>query len=76
MILSRYEKWTGDGVKKLVTIPYVSMHDSTRVMVERLAVKLSEQGISIICRDLGQSARTAFQSKPAISSRTWSMPPP
>ncbi len=53
MILSRYEKWTGDGVKKLVTIPYVSMHDSTRVMVERLAVKLSEQGLSIICRDLG-----------------------
>lgn len=53
MILNRYEKWTGDGVKKLVTIPYVSMHDSTRVMVERLAVKLSEQGLSIICRDLG-----------------------
>lgn len=55
MILSRYEKWTGDGVKKLVAIPYVSMHDSTRVMVDRLAVKLSEQGISIICRDLGHS---------------------
>ena len=54
LILSRYEKWTGDGVKKLVTIPYVSMHDSTRLMVERLAVKLSAQGLSIICRDLGQ----------------------
>ena len=53
MILSRYEKWTGEGVKRLVAIPYVSMHDSTRVMVERLAVKLSEQGLSIICRDLG-----------------------
>ena len=39
--------------RKLVTIPYISMHDSTRVMVERLAVKLSEQGLSIICRDLG-----------------------
>jgi flavorubredoxin len=54
LILGRYEKWTGDGVKKLVAIPYVSMHDSTRVMVERLAVKLSEQGLSIICRDLGR----------------------
>ncbi len=54
MILSRYEKWTGDGVKRLVTIPYISMHDSTRLMVERLAVKLSAQGLSIICRDLGQ----------------------
>jgi flavorubredoxin len=53
MILGRYEKWTGNGVKKLVTIPYISMHDSTRIMVERLAVKLSAQGLSIICRDLG-----------------------
>lgn len=53
LILGRYEKWVSDGVKKLVAIPYVSMHDSTRVMVERLTVKLSELGLSIICRDLG-----------------------
>jgi flavorubredoxin len=53
MILSRYEKWTGDGVKKLVTIPYISMHDSTRVMVEHLVTRLSEKGLSVICRDLG-----------------------
>jgi len=53
MILSRYEKWTSDGVKRLAAIPYVSMHESTRLMVERLAIKLSEKGISIICRDLG-----------------------
>lgn len=53
MILSRYERWTGSAVKKLVTIPYISMHGSTRVMVERLAMKLSQQGLSIICRDLG-----------------------
>lgn len=53
MILSRYERWTGTEVKKLVTIPFISMHDSTRAMVERLAMKLSQQGLSIICRDLG-----------------------
>jgi flavorubredoxin len=53
MILSRYEKWTSDGVKKMVAIPYVSMHDSTRAMVEHLAAKLSEQGLSVVCRDLG-----------------------
>jgi len=53
MILGRYEKWTSDSVKRLVAIPYVSMHGSTRLMVERLAVKLSEKGISIVCRDLG-----------------------
>ena len=53
LILHSYERWTGDGVKRLVSIPYVSMHNSTRVMVERLAVRLSEQGLSVICRDLG-----------------------
>lgn len=53
MILGRYAKWTGNGVKRMVTIPYISMHDSTRTMVERLAVKLSARGLSIICRDLG-----------------------
>ncbi len=53
IILSRYEKWTSDGVKKVVAIPYISMHDSTRVIVERLAVKLAAQGLSVIIRDLG-----------------------
>lgn len=53
IILRRYERWTGDAVKNLVAIPYVSMHDSTRVMVERLTVKLSEQGLSVVCRNLG-----------------------
>lgn len=53
IILGRYEKWTSDGVKKVVAIPYVSMHDSTRIIVERLAVKLAAQGLSVIVRDLG-----------------------
>jgi len=53
LILKKYEKWTAPGVKKLVTIPYVSMHDSTRVMVDELTVKLSQRGISVICHDLG-----------------------
>lgn len=53
IILKRYERWVGDAVKNLVAIPYVSMHDSTKVMVERLTVKLSEQGLSVVCRNLG-----------------------
>ena len=53
VVLSRYEKWTSDGVKKMVAIPYISMHDSTRVMIEHLAVKLSQLGISVVARDLG-----------------------
>lgn len=54
-ILGSYAKWTSDGVKRLVAIPYVSMHDSTRLMVERLAVILSEQGLSVVSRDLGSN---------------------
>jgi flavorubredoxin len=29
------------------------MHESTKVMVERLTIKLSEQGLSVVCRNLG-----------------------
>lgn len=54
IILERYERWTSPMVKRMVTIPYISMHDSTRQIVERLAVRLSREGISVICRDLGQ----------------------
>lgn len=53
LILKKYEKWVADGVKKLVTIPFVSMHDSTRVMVDELTIKLSMRGISVVCHDLG-----------------------
>ena len=55
LILSKYEQWTGDSVKKRITIPYVSMHDSTRSMVEHLTIKLSQRGISVICHDLGSA---------------------
>jgi flavorubredoxin len=58
LILYSYARWAGDGVKRLVSIPYVSMHNSTRVMVERLAVRLSEQGLSVICRDLGSEVNS------------------
>lgn len=58
LILSGYDRWAGDAVKSLVTIPYISMHDSTRVMVDRLAVKLAEQGLSVVCRNLGEDTES------------------
>ncbi len=54
LVLDSYDRWAGDTVKPLVTIPYISMHDSTRVMVDRLAVKLAEHGLSVVCRNLGE----------------------
>jgi flavorubredoxin len=53
LILNQYEQWTGESVRKLVAIPYVSMHDSTRGMVSHLADALTERGLSVVCRDLG-----------------------
>jgi flavorubredoxin len=34
------------------------MHDSTRVMVDRLAVKLAEQGLSVVSRNLGEDTES------------------
>lgn len=52
-ILKKYLKWTGDKVSKTVVIPYVSMHGSSNVIMERLTWRLASKGISVLCRNLG-----------------------
>lgn len=46
-IIEAYNDWVSDNVKKEVIIPFVSMHDSTRVMVEYLIDKLIEKDITV-----------------------------
>lgn len=46
-IIDAYNDWVSDDVKKEVIIPFVSMHDSTRVMVEYLIEKLIENNITV-----------------------------
>ncbi|SNR69615.1 FprA family A-type flavoprotein [Desulfurobacterium atlanticum] len=46
-ILNNYKVWVSDEVKPLVLIPFVSMHESTRIMVEFLARKLSDLGVAV-----------------------------
>jgi len=53
LILNKYLKWTGDKVNKTVVIPYVSMHGSSNVIMERLTWRLAKKGISVLCRNLG-----------------------
>jgi len=53
LILNKYMKWTGDRVNKAVVIPYVSMHGSCTVIMERLTWGLANKGISVLCRNLG-----------------------
>ena len=47
LIIEAYKDWTSDKVKNEVVIPYVSMHESTRVMVEYLAEALIEKGVTV-----------------------------
>jgi len=44
-ILDAYRDWVSGQPKKLVVIPYISMHDSTRLMVQHLAEACSERGV-------------------------------
>ena len=46
-IINAYKDWVGDQVKNEVVLPYVSMHDSTRKMVEYFADALIERGITV-----------------------------
>jgi flavorubredoxin len=46
-IIEAYKEWSGDSVKNQVIIPYVSMHGSTKVMVDYLSESLMKKGIEI-----------------------------
>ena len=46
-VIERYRRWTSDEVENLVVLPYISMHESTRMMVERLIEGLTERGVRV-----------------------------
>jgi len=46
-IIDAYKDWTGDLVKNQVIIPYVSMHGSTKAMVDHLGDALVKRGIEV-----------------------------
>jgi flavorubredoxin len=46
-IISAYEDWVSDAVKNEVVLAYISMHDSTRKMVEHFVDALIERDISV-----------------------------
>ncbi|MCD6395085.1 MAG: FprA family A-type flavoprotein [Planctomycetes bacterium] len=46
-IIDAYKDWAGDNVKNEVVVAYVSMHDSTRRMVEHFVEALSARGIVV-----------------------------
>ncbi len=46
-IINAYKEWVSDDVKNEVIIPYVSMHGSTKKMVEYLVNALTERDITL-----------------------------
>ena len=70
-ILDAYETWTADACANEVIIPYVSMYESTKEMVDYLSEKLSEKGIdvkpfNVVEEDLGELAMELVEACTAI----------
>jgi len=60
-ILDSYRDWASDRVKNEVVLPFVSMHGSTRRMVDHFADALTERGIEVkpfnlVVTDIGELA--------------------
>ncbi|MCU0914270.1 MAG: FprA family A-type flavoprotein [Planctomycetes bacterium] len=61
MIVTAYKDWVGDRVKNEVVLAYVSMHESTKLMVEHFSKALVERDIivkqfNLTSADLGRLA--------------------
>ena len=51
-IVAAYRDWAGGDPQNIVCMPYVSMHDSTRMMVDHLTSALTDRGVSVERFDL------------------------
>ena len=51
-IINLYSDWTSDKFARKVLIPYVSMYDNTRIMVDYLENALKSRGISVVKAEL------------------------
>jgi len=60
-VLNAYREWTSGQPKKLIVIPYITMHDSTRLMVAHLVEACAARGIpaeqfNLVDADIGKLA--------------------
>ena len=51
-ITDAYQDWTSNDPKNSVVVPYISMHGSTRLMVDHLVAQLVEKGVGVHQFDL------------------------
>jgi len=55
LIFNAYKDWVSDDVKNEVLLPFVSMHKSTRAMVDRCIEALIERGITVKPFDMAKA---------------------
>ncbi|MEJ2111324.1 MAG: rubredoxin [Acidobacteriota bacterium] len=55
VIIDAYREWTAGDTKNLVLVPYISMHESTRIMVEYFMDACAERGVNAEQFDLNDS---------------------
>jgi flavorubredoxin len=70
-IIQAYRDWTDDKPHNTVVIPWVTMHGSTALLVERLVNALSERGVTVFpfnmaTADIGQMAMTLVDAATLI----------
>ena len=70
-ILDAYREWVSDRTRNLALIPFVSMHGSTREMVERLTGSLIRAGVEVmpfnlVHTDIGELARELVDASTVI----------
>jgi len=51
-IISAYEDWVSDRIENKVVIPYISMHGSTKKMVDHFSKELIRKGVKVELFDL------------------------
>lgn len=62
-IMDAYRDWASEEPKNVVVLPYISMHGSTKKMVEYLVSALAERGVTVhqfnlVATDIGKLAIT------------------
>lgn len=70
-ILDAYGEWASEQTRNLVLIPFVSMHGSTREMVEHLTGALIRQNITVvpynlIVTDIGEMAKELLDASTVV----------
>ncbi len=70
-ILDLYRRWTADEPKPFVVIPYVSMYESTALMVAYLTDRLVERGIgvkpiNVVDLDTGEYAMSLVEASTVV----------